>query len=34
MDSRYGLDYIVEDKEYTTKLASGEINNVNLSLIT
>ena len=25
MDSRIGLDYIVENKEYTAKLGSGEI---------
>ena len=24
MDSRIGLDYIVENKEYTAKLGSGE----------
>ena len=26
MDSRIGLDYIVENKEYTAKLGSGEKN--------
>ena len=25
MDSRIGLDYIVENKEYTAKLGSGEL---------
>ncbi len=25
MDSRIGLDYIVENAEYTTKLGAGEI---------
>ena len=25
MDSRIGLDYIVENKDYTTKLAAGVI---------
>ena len=28
MDSRIGLDYIVENKEYTAKLGSGERKNL------
>ena len=32
MDSRIGLDYIVENKEYTAKLGSGEKNSCDFFL--
>ena len=32
MDSRIGLDYIVENKDYTTKLAAGQRCLINICL--